>query len=150
MGEKQSGIISFHVNPSVTHAINSRSPGSFRYWSQFSKDDLPHPAWEGAAWNWWNSGLQKYNRQQWFLMSRCLYKENGGTSQCKPEAGLGTMANKQERGKGKHTEDWCGHIWRAEEGRTWPGGGGVSNLFHSYQNKIFLTHNYKKIKHLAK
>lgn len=26
MHEKQSGIISFHLNPSVTHAINSKSP----------------------------------------------------------------------------------------------------------------------------
>ena len=88
------------MNPSVTHAINSMFPGLFRYWSQFSKDDLPHPAWEGTAWNWWNSDLQKYNRQQWFLMPHCLCKEKGGTSQCKPEAQVrnrGKQARKRKR-----------------------------------------------------
>lgn len=76
MHEKQSSIICFHLNPSVTHAINSKAPAfvsevtptiSTAY-SSFTGASFPKQIYytlpeEGLHETGENSDLQKYNRQ---------------------------------------------------------------------------------------
>lgn len=132
-------IFSFHLNPSVTHAINSKSPGFVSEvitptistaHSSFTGTSFPkmiyyHLPEKGQQETGENSDLQKYNRQWLFPMSRCLCEENGGTR---------TVPNKIESEKWKHAEQL-----------TLPDLGGqgrgecreITNRFYLYSKKIF-------------
>lgn len=111
MHEKQLSIICFHLNPSVTQAINSKSPGFVSEvtptiptaYSSCTRDSFPKMIYyilpeKGLHETSENADLQKYSRQWLFPISCCLYEENGGRHKKR------TVPHKIEREKWKQAE----------------------------------------------